>query len=82
MATKKRIDFYTSEAGLEARDLLIKMAADNGFNTQAIYSANSEQYPNNLIPFVDKHMAYLNVHPDIEPRDYISNLRLMTRMRS
>ncbi len=81
MANKKRVAFYESEEGLEIYDLLTAMAADEDFNTQAGYAADSVKYPDNRIPFVEKHMVYLSLHPNVEPRGYVSNLRLMTRIR-
>jgi hypothetical protein len=82
MATyKKRPAFFETEEGLEVRKVLIKMAADPVFNTEASYSANTEVYPDNQIPFVNKHMEYLRTHPAINPRHYIANLRLMTRRK-
>lgn len=79
--TKKRIDFYNSEEGQEFRRILVSMSQDAAFNTDSGYSANSQLYPDNLMPFVDKHMTYLNTHPSIDPRQYLANLRLMTRLR-
>lgn len=82
MATlKKRVNFYESEEGQAAQLLLEAMAADIGYNTPASYSANLERYPDKLMPFVEKHMTYLNQHPSVEPRHYLANLRLMSRIR-
>lgn len=82
MATlKKKINFFESEIGEETLQLLIAMTKDNTFNTSASYSANITRYPDNSMPFVDKHMNYLSTHPAIDPRHYIANLRLMTRKK-
>lgn len=82
MATlKKRINFLESEQGEMIRQVLEHMTADSAYNTIGSYSPNSLQYPDNLMPFVDKHMNYLNAHPNLDARMYISNLRLMTRSR-
>lgn len=78
---KRTVKFFESEEGLEIEKLLQNMAADMAFNTQSSYSANSTLHPDNLISFVEKHMNYLNLHPAINPREYIANLRLMTRLR-
>lgn len=77
----KRINFTDSEEGVEVRQILKQMVLDDRYNTDSSYSANSEQYPDNLIPFVDKHMNYLCAHPGTDPQHYISNLRLITRLR-
>ncbi len=81
MAYKKRINFLESEEGLLAKELLQEMAEDKAYNTSPGYSANSDLYPSGVVPFVDKHMDYLSTHPNTEPQAYISNLRLMTRIR-
>lgn len=78
---KKRVNFFESLEGLEIKRILTVMALDTAYNTDSSYSANSELYPDNLIPFVAKHMSYLNAHPSTDPQHYVSNLRLMTRVR-
>jgi len=57
------------------------MTLDKAYNTDSSYSANSLQYADNLIPFVDKHMNYLNSHPKVEADQYIANIKLMSRIR-
>lgn len=78
---KKRVNFFDSEEGVRIEETLRHMVTDGAYNTNSSYSANIETYPNNLIPFVAKHMGYLNTHPGTDPQHYISNLRLMTRVR-
>lgn len=78
---KRKVNFFESEEGIEIADTLRLMAEDLAFNTASSYSANTVLHPDNLISFVEKHMNYLNTHPAINPREYISNLRLMTRRR-
>lgn len=81
MAVNKRlVSLYETEAGQMIEEELKSMATDIRYNTAASYSANSA-YPNNLIPFVTKHMHYLNTHPKLDPDQYIANLRLMTKIR-
>lgn len=48
-------------------------------NVKSTYNANTEIYPNNQMPFRDKHYNYLLKHPDVDPDQYLSNLRLMLR---
>lgn len=76
-----KIKFLESEEAAVIKRILRAMVLDETYNTEPTYSANSGLYPNNLIPFLDKHMAYLSTHPDLDPQQYISNLRLMTRKR-
>lgn len=81
MATlKKRVAFFDSVEGEEIELSLQLMVKDAAFNTKPSYSTNGI-YANNLMPFVDKHMHYLNSHPAINPQHYISNLRLMVRIK-
>ena len=77
---KKRINFYESEIGLEIEQILKEMTEDEKYNTTSSYSANITDYPDHLIPFTEKHMRYLNTHPTIDPQQYISNLRLVTKL--
>lgn len=75
------IEFFASEEGTWAKQVLSSMVEDPKYNTNSIYSSNSDLYPDQLMPFVDRHMDYLGSHPDVIPDQYISNLRLMTRLR-
>ena len=78
---KKRPDFFISEDGKAAFDELTAMAADKAYHTKSSYTANTKEYSDNLIPFVDKHMAYLRDHPNTNCRQYLSNLRLITKLK-
>jgi hypothetical protein len=78
---KRRTNFYESQEGKEAARLLSVLTVDEAFNTNATYSVQKEKYPTGLIPFVDKHMQYLESHPSVNIEHYISNLRLMIRFR-
>ena len=80
-AYKKKPDFITSEEGIRVAELLQLMVLDDAYITTPTFSADSEKYADNLIPFTDKHMAYLRNHPTTNPKHYLSNLRLMTRAR-
>jgi hypothetical protein len=79
--TKRKINFFESEEGAEVKRVLGLMASDSSYNTASRYSANSDLYPDNVMTFVDKHMHYLSAHPSTNPQQYISNLRLMTRVK-
>ena len=78
---KTRRDFMTSEEGLAIMSQLRHMTLNALYNTASSYSANSTQYPDNLIPFVDKHLNYLNAHPKLDAKMYLANLQLITRVR-
>jgi hypothetical protein len=78
---KKKVDFFETTEGQEAKKVLRAMVTDAAYNTESSYSANDTLYPDNVIPFVNKHMEYLRNHPATNPRHYIANLRLMTRKK-
>lgn len=65
----------------EIKDELVLMEADSNLITMPAYRANAEVWPNNSIPFVDNHLEYLKQHPAVNPRHYLSNLKLMIRRR-
>lgn len=79
--TKKRPNFFDTAEGLETKQALINMQADKAYNTNSDYSTNQDKYPDNRIPFVDKHMKYLSEHQSVNIKHYLSNLRLMTRIK-
>lgn len=69
--------FISSEAAIELRDELIAMENDPTFITSSTYMPTIKTE----ISFCDKHFAYMSTHQDIQPRDYMNNLRLRTRIR-
>lgn len=78
---KKRADFYNSDEGVRAATELHTMVSDSVYMTTPTYSANSTLYPDNSVTFVEKHMKFLSEHQDVNISQYMSNLRLMTRIR-
>lgn len=78
---KKKNCFIDDIEATEIERRLRAMVEDTSFNTESGYSSNGILYPDNIMPFVDKHMAYLRSHSGINPQQYLSNLRLMTRIR-
>lgn len=75
-----RINFFGSEESEDIRQRLQYMVDSGSYNTKSSYTANGHRYPDNLLPFVDKHMNYLNSHPKLDAGMYLNNLRLMTRV--
>lgn len=65
----------------ELREALQTMESDASMNTVSTYSANTTLYPDGRMSFADKHVAYIKAHPSMNPRDYLSNLRLMIKRR-
>lgn len=80
-APKTRSQFFTTEEGVHVEEELRAMVADERYNTDSSYSPNLDLYPDNLIPFVEKHKAYLMAHPALNAETYLANLRLMTKHR-
>ena len=65
----------------EIEKQLKEIQHDLTYNTKSTYSANVNLYPDNKMPFVAKHLAYLKAHSALDPEQYIANLRLMTKIR-
>ena len=72
-----RQKFLASDEAELIRVDLKKMTADPCFNTKSMYSASTLDD----VTFVDKHMKYLADHPKLNPQQYLSNIRLMTRIK-
>lgn len=70
--------FLSSDEGDLIRQELEGMMTNPQYNTTSTYSPASE----GQLTFVDKHMDYLSKHPAVNRQHYLSNLRLMTRVRS
>lgn len=82
MATiSKRPNFFETLEGAEIEDMLRTMEADDAFNTESSYIADSVNFPDNTLSFMDKHKRYIVANPSLDPRSYVANLRLKTRLR-
>ena len=58
---------------------LRKMRADPLLLTESVYKGNAVLWPNHRMSFIDYHLAYLKVHPALDPKHYLANLRLILR---
>lgn len=65
----------------QIRAALSAMERDRSFNTKSSYSANENLYPDNVMSFTQKHLAYLKAHPSLRPEHYLANLRLLIKKR-
>lgn len=65
----------------EVLEILQSMEDDAAMHTTDAYSPNTDRYPDNRIPFKDIHMNYLSSHKNVDPKNYLSNLRLMVAHR-
>jgi hypothetical protein len=61
---------------------LLAMQSNPDMVTNHAYSPNKELWPDNRIPFVEVHMGYLKTHKTVDPKNYLSNLRLMIKSRA
>lgn len=68
-------------AGSEITQKLELMLEDDSYHTTKGYSIDTEAYPDHAVPFVEHHMNYLRKHPQVDPEHYLSNLRLMLKVR-
>lgn len=80
-SSTKKLDIYNSEEGRLIAEELKKMVLDNHYNTDDSYSANIVTNPDHKISFVDKHLKYLSEHRSVNPTHYLSNLKLMSKIR-
>ncbi len=49
--------------------------------TKSMYSPSACDYPDNRLPFVQIHLAYLRKNKHVNPAQYISNLEIMIKKR-
>ena len=81
MSTYKKTSFENSDEIDETKSALDLMDNNSAYNTLPSFSANTERYPNNLIPFTEKHIQYLLSHKNINLQHYLANLRLITKIK-
>lgn len=65
----------------EIVNALKKMESDPSLITESAFTADKANWPNNRIPFVQYHAKYLQTHKLTRPEGYLSNLRLMLKIR-
>lgn len=70
--------FLDSAEAEKIRVTLKEMMNNPEFNTKSMYSSLA----GGDVLFVDKHIEYLSTHAAVNVEHYLSNLRLMTRVRS
>lgn len=76
--TQRAQEFLKSEAGLAAYSELLKMIEDENYKTVSSFSPSAED---GTLLFIDKHMNYLCTHLGVNANQYLSNLRLITKVR-
>jgi len=65
----------------EAAAKLQALQDDPTMKTVSKYSPTALDWPDNQLPFVEIHLAYLRSHKLVDPTHYISNLELMIKKR-
>ncbi len=80
-AYKKHTSFVSDDEKADIKNLLTLLVENDTYNTKSSFSADSVRFPDGQISFVEKHMDYLMCHKGLNPYQYVSNLRLMTRIR-
>jgi len=68
-----------SEEEARILSLLKQMEENKAYSTKPRYAANADKYPDNTISFSKQHIEHLRKFPNIDPEQYISNLKLMNR---
>jgi len=74
-STTQKKSFFESEDGLWLRSELTRMVESGQYNTRSTYTSASVDE----LLFIDKHMNYMSNYPNINHRQYISNLKLKTK---
>lgn len=75
-STAQKKLFFESPEGRALRQELTEIFNDPAHNTKSTYTAASLD----RLSFIDKHMNYMGNFPDMNHRQYVSNIKLMTRM--
>jgi hypothetical protein len=65
----------------EVKAKLQSLQDDPTMKTVSKYSPTAPEWPDNRLPFVEIHLAYLRTHKLVNPIHYISNLELMIKKR-
>lgn len=55
--------------------------ADPSMITESLYSPTADEYKDNRMPFAQVHLTYLRKHKNVNPKHYLSNLRIMIKKR-
>lgn len=76
--TQRAQAFLESEEGVAAYGELCRLVEDENYNTASSFSPSATD--GNLL-FIDKHMNYLCGHLSVNTTQYLSNLKLITKVR-
>jgi hypothetical protein len=74
LSTQKYLSSEEARLALEELEMMEKSPE---YKTESSYSPSSEE----RLSFVDKHVKYLSTHQSLDYRHYLSNLKLMTKIK-
>jgi hypothetical protein len=77
--SESRRKFWASDEAAWAKEQLEILVEDDSYNTPVKSSYGTPEVE--PLSFVDWNLNYLCEHPQIRASDYISNVRLRTRLR-
>ncbi len=60
---------------------LKELENDPSMSTKDAYSPAATDWPDNRMPFVERHLAYLKSHKLVDAEGYLSNLALIIKKR-
>ncbi len=80
-AKNSKSHIYDPVHEAEVLAVLQSMEQDASYNTETRYAADSVKYPTHRITFSERHMEHLKKFPNIDPDQYVANLKMMTRER-
>lgn len=69
--------YLETDAAKAACETLEEMVASPDYHTESSYSPTSDE----RVSFIDKHVRYLSTHRNVDYHHYLSNLKLMTKIR-
>ena len=69
--------FLLTDTGSSAKLELQRMADSPSFHTRPAYDIVTGRRS----PFVDRHLNYLAAHPYVKPAAYLTNLKVMVKVR-
>lgn len=81
MAKFAKAKAFSTVSEIEVLEMLTEMEGDERYNTQSRYSADAARHPNNQVTFSEKHIEHMRKFPEINPHQYIQNLKLITRIQ-
>ena len=72
-----KVDYFETVEGQDILEQLEAMSQSETYITKESYIPYSES----LISFVNKHQEFIRKHPNTNAQHYVSNLKIMCRLR-